>query len=202
VAGAAPIAAEWLARDPIDVAPVLLGKVLVVGERAVRLVEVEAYAGERDPGSHAWRGVTPRTRVMFGPPGHLYVYRSYGIHWCANVVCERDGVAGAVLLRAGAPLRGIDAMRAARGDVRDRDLCNGPGKLCQALGLDGSFDGADVTGADPRIRLLDDGTSPNDDPVVSTRVGLSRGVDLPWRFHVHGDPNVSRPSGRGGTIVG
>ena len=202
MAGAAPIAAEWLARDPIDVAPVLLGKVLVVGERAVRLVEVEAYAGERDPGSHAWRGVTPRTRVMFGPPGHLYVYRSYGIHWCANVVCERDGVAGAVLLRAGAPLRGIDAMRAARGDVRDRDLCNGPGKLCQALGLDGSFDGADVTGADPRIRLLDDGTSPNDDPVVSTRVGLSRGVDLPWRFHVHGDPNVSRPSGRGGTIVG
>jgi DNA-3-methyladenine glycosylase len=202
VAGAAPIAAEWLARDPIDVAPVLLGKVLVVGERAVRLVEVEAYAGERDPGSHAWRGVTPRTRVMFGPPGHLYVYRSYGIHWCANVVCERDGVAGAVLLRAGAPLRGIDAMRAARGDVRDRDLCNGPGKLCQALGLDGTFDGADVTGADPRIRLLDDGTSPDADPVVSTRVGLSRGVDLPWRFHVHGDPNVSRPSGRGGTIVG
>jgi DNA-3-methyladenine glycosylase len=201
VADAVPVAREWLARDPLEVAPELLGKVLVVGERAVRLVEAEAYAGERDPGSHAWRGETPRTRVMFGPSGHLYVYRSYGIHWCANIVCERDGVAGAVLLRAGAPLRGADAMRTARGDVRDRDLCNGPGKLCQALGIDGSFDGADVTGGDRRIRLVDDGTQPDDDPVVSTRVGLSRGVDLPWRFHVHGDPNVSRPSGRGGTIV-
>lgn len=196
-----PLVRDWFARPPVEVAPELLGTVLVVGDRSAQVVEVEAYAGESDPASHAWRGPTPRTRPMFGPAGHLYVYRSYGIHWCANVVCDVDGVAGAVLLRGVAPLAGVEAMRSARGPVADRDLANGPGKLCQALGIDGTFDGADLTGRDPRIRLVDGDAGPPTEPVVTTRIGISRAVERPWRWYVPGDPNVSRPSGRGGTIV-
>lgn len=196
-----PLPRDWFARSSVEVAPELLGTVLVVGERSARVVEVEAYAGESDPASHAWRGPTARTRTMFGPAGHLYVYRSYGIHWCANVVCDADGVAGAVLLRGVSPLGGVELMRAVRGRADDRDLTNGPGKLCQALGIDGTFDGADLTGADERIRLVRDGVPPPVDPVVSTRIGIARAVERPWRWHVAGDPNVSRPSGRGGTIV-
>jgi DNA-3-methyladenine glycosylase len=191
---------DWFARSPVEVAPELLGTILVVGDRSARVVEVEAYEGESDPASHAWRGPTPRTLTMFGLAGHLYVYRSYGIHWCANVVCDIDGVAGAVLLRGVAPLTGTDAMRRARG-VADRELTNGPGKLCQALGIDGTFDGADLTGEDPRLRLVRGDTPPPADPVVTTRIGISRAIDRPWRWHVPGDPNVSRSSGRGGTIV-
>ena len=180
-------------RDPLEVAPDLLGKVLVAGERSGRIVEVEAYRGADDPGSHGYRGVTPRTEVMFGPPGHLYVYFSYGMHWCANVVCGPPGVCGAVLIRALEPLTGVEAMYAARQKARrDRDLCSGPAKLCQALGIDGDHDGLDLVSADLGVELRDDGHRV-DEPATSVRIGLSagKGEDLPWRYYVPGDPNVS-----------
>lgn len=188
---ARPLPRHSFRRDPCEVAPELLGKVLRVGERAVRLVEVEAYAGADDPGSHAFRGPTARNAAMFGPPGHLYVYFTYGMHWCANVVCGEPGEAGAVLLRAGAPLRGLEAMWAARPAARrEQDLCSGPAKLCQALGIDGALDGADLLHGP--VALLDDGTPPPAGPVRTTRIGLRHGADLPWRWSVPGDPNVSR----------
>src|SRR5262249_21219317 len=159
-----------------------LGKVLVVGRRRVRIVEGEAYVGAEDPGSHAYRGLTSRNRVMFGPPGHLYVYFTYGMHWCANVVSGVAGVAHAALLPAGAPRAGIEEMRAARPAARrDRDLCSGPARLCQALGIGPEHDGADLVRPAPGAPWIgDDGTAPPAEPGVSTRVGLSRGVEHPW----------------------
>jgi DNA-3-methyladenine glycosylase len=189
---------SFYARDSRELAPLLLNKLLVTrtgdGVRlAARLVEVEAYCGSDDPGSHAYRGMTPRTEVMFGPPGHLYVYFTYGMHWCANVVATRDGDAAAVLLRAAAPLAGVEVMRARRVKARrDRDLLAGPARLCQAFGLTGADNGADlVRGA---VRLCDDGVPPPDAPGVSTRIGLAtgRGDEHPWRYYVPGDPNLSR----------
>lgn len=173
-------------------APELVGKVLVHGGLSGRIVEVEAYAGSEDPGSHAFRGPTPRTEVMFGPAGHLYVYFSYGMHWCANVVCEDAGTAGAVLLRAVAPLTGLESMREARPRVRrDRDLTSGPARLTQALGLDGTFGGADLVTADRGVWLADDGQGAGPEPTTSARIGLSAGFDLPWRWYRAGDPHVS-----------
>ncbi len=180
-------------RDPRVVAPELLNKVLVAGRRAGRIVEVEAYCGAEDPGSHAFRGPTARNATMFGPAGGLYVYFTYGMHWCANAVCGDEGVGVAVLLRALAPLRGLEEMRAARlAARRDRDLCSGPAKLCQAFGLDRSFDGADLVTADRGITVVDDGVDPPPAPATSVRIGLSAGADLPWRWYVPGDPHVSR----------
>lgn len=188
-----PLPRGFYRRDPHVVAPELLNKVLVVGERSGRIVEVEAYAGAGDPGSHAFRGRTPRNASMFGPPGLLYVYRSYGVHWCANAVCGDEGVGVAVLLRALAPLTGLDGMRAARpGAARDRDLCAGPGRLCQALGLTGAHDGADLVTGERGPLLADDGTPPPATPANTGRVGLTRGGEHPWRWYVPGDPNVSR----------
>lgn len=191
---------SFYARDSRDLAPVLLGKVLVhhdpvAGPVAARIVEVEAYCGSEDPGSHAFRGPTPRNATMFGPPGRLYVYFTYGMHWCANVVARsaKRGDASAVLLRAGAPVLGIETMRARRPRARaDRFLCAGPARLTEALGLDGAFDGADLVRGE--VRLLDDGVAPPADPVVTTRVGLrpGRGDRSPWRWYVRDDPNVSR----------
>lgn len=187
----------FLARDPRAVAPELLGKVLAHdtpdGRRSGRIVEVEAYCGPIDPGAHTYRGRTARNATMFGRAGLLYVYFTYGMHWCANVVCGAEGDGVAVLVRALAPLAGIEAMRAARGPAarRDRDLCSGPAKLCQALGLHGEHDGTDLLGDGP-VRLLDDGTPPPADPVQGTRVGLSAGAEHPWRWYVRDDPNVSR----------
>jgi DNA-3-methyladenine glycosylase len=193
VVGGRPLPRRFYARDPALVAPELLNKVLIGPNGAGRIVEVEAYDGANDPASHAYRGLTPRTAVMFGPPGHLYVYFSYGVHWCANAVCRRDGVAGAVLLRALAPVDGIEAMRAARPAARrDRDLCSGPGKLCQALGLGRAHDGTDLVVASDGVTIVDDGVAPPDDPVNTTRVGISVAADVPWRWYVPGDPNVSR----------
>lgn len=184
----------FFADDALEVGPRLLNKVLCHGDRAVRIVEVEAYRGAEDPASHAHRGPTARNATMFGPPGHLYVYLSYGMHWCANVVCGPEGEASAVLLRAAAPVAGLELLRAARPTARhDRDLCSGPGKLGQALGLDRSHDGADLVRADRGILLLDDGVAPPDAPVVRARVGISRAVEHPWRWYVPGDPHVSRP---------
>jgi len=188
----------FYACDARTLAPLLLNKVLVhhdpdAGRLSVRIVEVEAYAGAEDPGSHGFRGPTKRNATMFGPPGHLYVYFTYGMHWCANVVGGTEGVASGVLLRAAAPLTGIEAMRARRAAARrDTQLCSGPARLAQALGLAGAHDGTDlVRGA---VRLLDDGTPPPGSPAVTTRVGLrvGRGDEHPWRFFVPGDPNVSR----------
>lgn len=187
-------------------APLLLNKLLAHGETVGRIVEVEAYAGEEDPASHAFRGETPRTAVMFGPAGHLYVYFTYGMHWCANVVCGEAGTASAVLIRAVAPVEGIDLMRSRRlAARRDRDLTNGPAKVCQALGIDGAHDGADVVTGDRGVLLLDDGTSPPAQPDVSARIGIRVGTEHEWRWSVPGDPFVSsnrgvRPRDPGGTV--
>ncbi|MDQ4068365.1 MAG: DNA-3-methyladenine glycosylase, partial [Actinomycetota bacterium] len=153
--GVRPLPRRFFAADSRDVAPQLLNKLLARGRRVGRIVEVEAYAGGADPASHAFRGRTARNATMFGPPGHLYVYLSYGMHYCANVVCGEDGEASAVLLRALTPVGGLEEMRAARGPAArlDRDLCSGPGKLCQALGLDRSFDGADLVSGDRGVRV-------------------------------------------------
>jgi DNA-3-methyladenine glycosylase len=166
------------------------------GERlAVRIVEVEAYLGEADPGSHAFRGPTPRNAVMFGPAGHLYVYFTYGMHWCANAVTARPGVGTAVLLRAGAPLQGADVMAARRPKARTaRDLCSGPARLTQALGIDKRHNGSDLCGPRAVLWIGDDGTPPPATPGVSTRIGLRLGAEHPWRWYVVGDPNVSRSS--------
>ena len=186
---------HFYARSALEVAPDLLNKVLVVPDgRAGRIVEVEAYRGADDPGSHGFRGRTKRNATMFGPPGRLYVYFTYGMHWCANVVAETDGVAAAVLLRALTPLAGLDAMYEARGPAarRDRDLCSGPAKLTQALGIAGGLDGADLVAGDRRVTVVDDNQPPPRVPVVTTRIGLTNGADLPWRFYVGGAPDISR----------
>jgi DNA-3-methyladenine glycosylase len=194
---------RFYARDSRAVAPDLLNKVLVrrdgVGgsartTRAGRIVEVEAYAGAEDPASHGYRGLTPRTATMFGPPGHLYVYFTYGMHFCANTVCGPEGESSAVLLRALAPVAGLDEMRAARGRTarRDRDLCSGPAKLCQAMGIDRVLDGADLV-AGEEVQIVDDGTPPPADPARGVRVGISVAQEHPWRWYVAGDTNLSRP---------
>ena len=192
-AAARPLPRRFYRRDSREVAPELLHKVLVHGRLAGRIVEVEAYAGGEDPGSHAYRGRTERNATMFGPPGHLYVYFTYGMHWCANAVCGEPGEASAVLLRALAPLRGIPVMHERRlAARRQTDLCSGPAKLCQALGLGRAFDGADLVRRDRGVAIVDDGVPPPADPGCSRRIGLSAGVEHEWRWFVAGDPNVSR----------
>jgi DNA-3-methyladenine glycosylase len=182
-------------RDPRVVAPELLGKVLVRGPMAARIVEVEAYCGAEDPGSHAYRGMTRRNATMFGPPGRLYVYFTYGMHWCANAVCGRDGEGVAVLLRAAEPVAGLELMRARRPAARrDRDLLSGPARLCQAFALDGAHDGADLVTADREVTIVDDGVAPPDVPAISTRIGLSSGIDLPWRWCTPGSLHLSKPA--------
>lgn len=188
-----PLPRSFYRRDSRVVGPELLNKLLLRDGCAGRIVEVEAYAGSEDPGSHAFRGKTARNASMFGPPGHLYVYFTYGMHWCANVVCSEPGDATAVLLRALAPVEGLATMadRRARA-TRERDLCSGPAKLCQAMGIDGSLDAADlVTGSDG-ITIVDDAVPPPRSPGCSTRIGLSAGAEHPWRWYVPGDPNLSR----------
>jgi len=169
-----------LRGDPVAAAQALLGRVLVSRisgvTTAVRITEVEAYGADDDAASHAHRGPTPRNATMFGPPGRLYVYRSYGIHWCANVVCRPEGSAGAVLVRGGIPTQGIPAMERRRG--RGDHLSDGPGKLCQALGITGGHDGSDLTSGPIRL----EGRQASGLVVASPRIGISQAQDRPWRF--------------------
>jgi len=185
---------EFFARDCRQVAPELLNKILVRGWRAGRIVEVEAYGGPDDPGSHGRRGRTPRNEVMFGPPGRLYIYFTYGMHWCANVVCGQDGECSAVLLRALHPLHGLPAMRRARPKAKkETQLCSGPARLCQALNLDGRHLGRDLTRVQGGLYIMDDGLPPPGRPGQTPRIGISEGKELPWRWYVKGDPHLSRP---------
>ena len=184
---------DFYQRDPLELAPALLNKIVSRGGCSGRIVEVEAYRGAEDPASHGYRGRTPRNATMFGPPGHLYVYFTYGMHWCCNVVAGADGQCAAVLIRALAPLAGLDTMKGRRAAARsDRDLCSGPAKLTQALAIEGSDDGADLVSGVDGVSLLDDGTVPPLRPGQSARIGLSQGTALPWRFFVVGDENLSQ----------
>ncbi len=170
----------WLETHPAEVAPRLLGWLLVsgVGPRTVvKITEVEAYAAD-DPASHSFRGVTSRNGSMFGRAGTLYVYRSYGIHWCANVTTGPEGEGSAVLIRAGEPLEGADVMATRRGRVTH--LADGPGKLCQALAVDGTLDGTDLLDPGSPVHLVQG--SPPRSVKESPRVGITKAVDTPWRF--------------------
>lgn len=166
----------FFGRHSTVVAPELLNKVFRFGGCAGRIVEVEAYSSD-DPASHAYRGKTARNAVMFGPPGRLYVYFTYGMHHCVNISTGPDGDGQGVLLRAVEPLDGIELMQHRRGPVRDRDLTNGPGKLAQAFGLDLSHNGE-------RADVEDDGVPSPDPPMVGPRIGISKAVDWPRRFRV------------------
>lgn len=187
-------------RDPRIVAPELLNKLLVREDgRAGRIVEVEAYCGADDPAAHTYGGPTRRNATMFGDGGHLYVYFTYGMHWCANTVCGSTDEGVGVLLRALEPVRGLDAMREARGHpARDRDLASGPARLAQAMGITGALDGADLVRGDRGIRLIDDGTPPPATPAAGPRIGISKAVDRPWRWHLAGHAHVSKGPGRRG----
>ena len=168
-----------LARPVDEVAPTLLGAVLRHGPVAVRLTEVEAYDGASDPASHAYRGRTARNAVMFGPPGHLYVYFSYGMHWAANLICGPDGMASGVLLRSGEVVDGLEVARERRGRARDRDLARGPGRLTQSLGITGEHKGSYVLDGGP-LRL-EPGPAPAT-IAAGPRVGVSVEAERLWRF--------------------
>ncbi len=221
-----PISRDFFARPAVEVAPEVLGCVLerqtAAGLVAVELTEVEAYAGQTDPASHAYRGKTQRNAVMFGPPGHAYVYFTYGMHFCVNLVCGGQESVSAVLLRAGAVIEGEDLARARRSSRRSavpnqetagraplarRDLARGPARLCQALDIDRSLDGADVCAADSPLRvqpgpgarttdrsgivLARDPAGTHRKTVAGPRVGVAVAAEVPWRFWFAGEPTVS-----------
>lgn len=188
---------RWADAHAVDVAPLLLGAVVtsrVGGHRvSIRLTEVEAYGGVgEDPGSHAFRRQTPRNATMFGPPGRAYVYFTYGMHWCLNVVTRSEGTAGAVLLRAGEVVEGLEIARLRRTSATsDRDIARGPARLTTALGVTGDLDGADLFSARSRLRLALPAVPPAD-VAVSPRTGVGgEGAPTPWRFYLPGEPTVS-----------
>ena len=182
------IGKDFFARSVEEVAPDLLGVTLLVGGVGGPIVEVEAYDHE-DPASHGFGGRTARNASMFGLAGHAYVYRSYGIHWCLNLVCGEEGVAAAVLLRAIEPVEGVEAMRARRGLDDLRLLCAGPGRLCQALGVTREHDGLPLDEAPFELR----GREAEPEIVRGPRIGITRAAEVPWRFAVAGSPFLSRP---------
>ena len=179
---------DFFARSVHEVAPDLIGVTLLVDGVGGPIVELEAYDQE-DPASHGFRGRTARNAAMFGPPGHAYVYRSYGIHWCLNLDCDVPGRAEAALIRALQPERGLDAMRARRGLAPERALCSGPGKLCQALGVTREHDGLPLD--EPPFELLPRETTP--EIVTGPRIGITRAAELTWRYGLRGSPYLSRP---------
>ncbi|WP_404393209.1 DNA-3-methyladenine glycosylase [Humibacillus xanthopallidus] len=189
----------FFARPSVEVAPALLGRHLTFGGVTLRLTELEAYAGGLDPGSHAFRGPTPRTEPMFGPPGFTYVYFTYGHHWCVNLVVGEVGSASAVLVRAGEVLEGHDLVHPRRGGVRERDWARGPGRLGQALAMSGEHTGRDfcrpALGKPIDLVVSEGEPVPESDVAVGPRVGVSGpggdGTAYPWRFWVAGDPFVS-----------
>jgi DNA-3-methyladenine glycosylase len=203
VAPGALLPREVFARHSLQVAPELLGCVLehetAAGLVAVRLTEVEAYEGAADPASHSYRGRTARNAVMFGPPGYSYVYFTYGMHWCVNLVCLPPGTASAVLIRAGQVIEGVplaterrSAGRARPSAVAERELARGPARLCQALGIDRAQNGLDAcsAGSALRIRAAAADSGPHEIS-QGPRVGISVAADWPWRFWLTGDPTVS-----------
>jgi DNA-3-methyladenine glycosylase len=182
---------SFFARPAVEVARDLLGTVLDHEGVAVRITEVEAYDGMNDAASHAFRGRTARNAVMFGPPGHAYVYFTYGMHYCVNLVCGEDGVAAAVLIRAGEVVRGVDRASERRGDPPARDLARGPARLCKALGLDRSHDGLDVTGRRSPLRAYAGAAVADSVVRRGPRVGIASAADWPYRFWIDGEPSVS-----------
>ena len=178
---------QFFARSVHDVAPDLIGCILLVDGVGGPIVEAEAYDQE-DPASHGFRGETARNRSMFGPPGHAYVYRSYGIHWCLNLVCEQEGAAAAVLLRALEPRHGVEDMRSRRGFDEPRLLCSGPGRLCQALAVTGEHDGLPLDRPPFELRAREE----EPEVVAGPRIGITRAADLPWRYGLAGSPYLSR----------
>ena len=194
---AATLPVAFFDRPADVVAPDLLGALVVSHAGGVRtsarIVETEAYLGHRDPASHGYlHRRNERNAALFGPPGSWYVYLSYGIHWCANLVCEAEGTASAVLLRALEPVEGLDTMRRRRGRVDDRDLCSGPGTLCQALGITRDLDGLMMPGAE--VVVLPPTVALPIEVVTTPRIGITKAADWPLRFLVEGNPHVS---GRG-----
>ena len=178
----------FFARSVHEVAPELIGATLLVNGAGGMIVEVEAYH-HTDPAAHSYIGPTERNRVMFGPPGFAYVYRSYGIHWCLNFVCEPDGSASAVLIRALAPTAGLAAMRRRRGMEDVRALCSGPGKVGEALGITRQQNGLALDRAPFEVRARE--TTP--EIVTGPRIGISKAVDMPWRYGLAGSPFLSKP---------
>lgn len=185
---ARPLSADFFARPVVTVAQALIGATLLVDGVGGRIVEVEAY-GADDPASHAFRGPTPRNAAMFGPPGRAYVYRSYGLHWCLNFVCEAEATGCAVLIRALEPTYGLEQMWRRRGGIDTARLCAGPGCVCQALAVTGELDGAPLDS--PPFQLLAGATAAT--IVAGPRIGISRAAEVPWRFGLAGSRFLSRP---------
>jgi len=179
---------SFFGRPVLEVAPELIGATLLVNGVGGRIVEVEAYH-HTDPAAHSYIGRTERNAVMFGPPGYAYVYRSYGIHWCLNFVCEEEGSASAVLIRALEPTSGIAAMRRRRSVSDERALCSGPGKLCQALAVTHRHNGLQLD--EPPFELRARQETP--EIAVGVRIGISKAVEHPWRFGLKGSKFLSRP---------
>jgi DNA-3-methyladenine glycosylase len=191
-----PLEPKFYARDTVRVARALLGCILETRVRGVcasgRIVEVEGYVGPHDPAAHGYRGRrTARNDRLFGPPGTAYVYFIYGMHWCCNAVTEREGYPAAVLIRALEPLAGLETMRRRRGTRDDRQLCSGPARLCQALGITGSMNGLPLDGT--RLRILRPAPASRRPVMVTTRVGVTRAASWPLRFLEAGSPWTSRP---------
>ena len=186
--GGPPLTRAFFDRSVHAVAPELIGATLLVDGVGGTIVEVEAYH-HTDPAAHSFRGPTPRNAVMFGPAGRVYVYRSYGIHWCMNFVCEPEGSASAVLIRALQPTHGLGVMRERRGVDNERRLCAGPGNLCQALAVTRAHDGLWLD----RPPFLLFGRATDVEVAVGPRIGITKAVDHPWRYGLAGSPYLSRP---------